>query len=88
MSSDWVEDLKEEERKNQEMEDQKDNEGKKPQTGPKFSSVTTFTPQLPISSMKQLGKRSSMTPEKEDKKCDTLMTLLGHKGKETLEDID
>ena len=41
----WDADFKEQEKKNQEKEDQKDNDRKTPQTGPKSSSVDTFTPQ-------------------------------------------
>ena len=59
-----------------------DNKGKTPQTGPKISSVTTITPQPHNSPIKQLSKRSGMELEKEDKKCDTQTTLLGHKDKE------
>ena len=85
LSLNWDEDL-EEEWKNQEIEDQKDSDGKTYQSSPKFSPVTTFTP--PKSPIEQLSKRSSVTPEMEDQKCNTLMTLLGHKSKETLEEID
>ena len=70
------------------IEDQKDNDRKTPQTGPKSSSVDTFTPKPSKSSIKQLGNQSSASPEVEDQKFDTLATLLGHKNKETLEDID
>ena len=53
MSSDWDEDLQEQERKNQELEDKKDNDRKTPQTDPKSSSVGTFTPQPSKSTIKQ-----------------------------------
>ena len=88
MSSDWDEDLEEQERKNQEIEDQKDNDRKTPQTGPKFSSVHTFTPHPCKSSIKQLDNQSSASPEVKDHKFDTLATLLRHVNKETLEDIN
>ena len=67
MSSDWNEDLEEEERKNQEIKDHKDSEGKTPQNSPKFLSATTFTPQTPESSIKQFTKKSSETPTNERK---------------------
>ena len=47
MSLYWDDDLKEQERKSQEIEDQKNNDRKTPQTGPKSLSVNTFTPQPP-----------------------------------------
>ena len=47
MSLDWDEDLEKQERKNQEIEDQKDNDRKTPQMRPKSSSIDTFTPQPP-----------------------------------------
>ena len=68
MSLDWDEDLKEQERKNQEIEDQKKNDRKTPKTGLKSSSVDTFTPHAPKSSIEQLNNRSSTSPEIEDKK--------------------
>ena len=55
---------------------------------PKSSSVDTFTPEPPKSSMKQLGNQSSALPEVEDKTFDPLGTLIGHENKEILEDID
>ena len=89
MSLDWDKDLKEEDGKDQnEEEGQKDSEMKTLQISPRFSLATTFTPQHPKSSIEQLSRRSSVTPEKEDKKYNTLVTLLGHEGKETREDID
>ena len=89
MSLDWDKDLEEEERKDQkEGEDQKHSERKTPQTSPTFLLAATFTPQLPKSSIKQFSKRSSVTPEKEGQKCNTLTTLLGHESQETLEGID
>ena len=42
----------------------------------------------PQSSIKQFSKRSSVTLEKEEHKCDTLTMLLGHESQETIEDID
>ena len=68
--------------------DQKDSEGKTPQTTPRFLLATTCTPQPPKFSTEQFSKRSSVTPEKEEHKHDTLTTLLGHKCQETLENID
>ena len=51
VSSVWDEDLEKQERKNQEIEDQKDCEGKTPQTSPTFLLATTFTPQPQNSSI-------------------------------------
>ena len=48
-------------------------------TKPKPSSVDTFTPKSSKSSIKQLDNQSSVSPEVEDIKIDTLATLLGHK---------
>ena len=70
------------------MKDQKDSEEKTPQYSPTFLSVTTFTPQLPVSSIKQFIKSSSETPTKEENKSETLAMLLGHESSESLEDID
>ena len=46
--------------------DQKDNDRKRPQTGPKSSSVDTFTPRPSKSSIEQLGSQSSALLEVED----------------------
>ena len=72
--------------KNQEIEDQKYNDRKTPQTGPKSSSVDTFTSKPSKPSIQQLGNQCSASPEA-DQKFDTPATLLEHKDKETLEDI-
>ena len=89
MYLDWDKDLKDEERKDQDKrEDQKDSEGKTPQISSRLLLATTFTSSAPKSSIKQLSKRSSVTLEKEDEKCYTFMTLLGHESKETLEHIN
>ena len=53
-----------------------------------FLLATTFTPQPPKSYIKQLSKRCSVTPEKEEDKCDTLTALLAHEGPETLEALN
>ena len=42
----------------------------------------------PKSCIKQSSKKSSVTPEKEKNKCETLTMLLGNRSSETLEDID
>ena len=60
--------LEEQDRKNQEIKDQKDNEGKTPQNSPTFLSATTFTLQPPESSIEQFTKRSNETPTKEENK--------------------
>ena len=69
----------EQDRKNQEIKDQKDNEGKTPQNCPTFLLATTFTLQPPGSSIKQFTKNSSETPTEEGNKHETLAILLGHK---------
>ena len=88
MCSDWDAKLEEQERNNQEIEDQKNNDRKMPQTRPKSSSVDTFTPQPSKSSIEQLGNQSSASPEVEDKTFDTYATLPGHENTVTLEDIN
>ena len=89
VSSDWDNDIEEEEGKDQDKgENQKDSERKTPSTNPRFFMATTLTPQPPKPSIKQFSKRSSVTPDKEEHKCDTLTTVLGHENQDTLEDID
>ena len=66
MYSDWDADLKEQDRKNQELEDQKNNDRKTPQPGPKPTPVDTFTPPLSKPSINQLGNQSSVSSEVED----------------------
>ena len=75
MCSDWDADLEEQDRKNQEIEDQKNNDRKTPQPSPKPSSVDTFTPKPLKYSIKQLDNQSSASPEVENKKK---LTLLVH----------
>ena len=85
---DWDADLKEQDRKNQEIKDQKDNEGKTALNSPKFLSSTIFTLQPLESSIKQFTKRSSETPAEEENKCKILTMPLGHNSSKTLEEID
>ena len=81
-------DLKEQDRKNQEIKHQKDNEGKTPQNSHATLSATTFTLQPPESSIKEFPKSPSETPTEEENKCKTITMLLGNKSSKTLEDID
>ena len=78
MCSDWDADLEEQDRKNQQLEDQKDKEEKTPETGPACSSVDTFTHKPSTSSTEQLDNQSCAPPEVKVQKFDTLATLLGH----------
>ena len=89
-SLDWDDDEEEEGKDQNKGEDQdKDSEKKTPQTNPRFLVPTTLTPQPPKPSITEcFSKRSSLAPEKEECKCDTLMTLLGHEEQDILEDID
>ena len=73
MSLDWDEDLEEDKRKNQEIKDQKSN-GDSPNQLQILISYYFYS-SASISSIEQLYERSSVTPEKEDQKCNTLMTL-------------
>ena len=57
-------------------------------TSPKPTSVDTLTLQPSISSIDRFGNQISELPEMEDQKHYTLMTLLGHENKETLEDVN
>ena len=89
MSSDCDDDEEEGGQDKNKGEDQdKDSEKKTPQTIPRFIMVTTLTPQPPKSSIKQFSKRSSVTPKKEEHRCDALVTLQGHEKQGTLENID
>ena len=90
MSLDWDDNDEEEEGKDQKKgEDLKGSEKKVPQTNPRFFAATTLTLQsLAKSSIQQFSKRSSVTSEKGEHRCETLITLLGHKNQKTLEDID
>ena len=80
MCSDWYAYLEEQDRKDQNLEDQKNKDRKTPQTGPNSSSVDTLTHKPYKSSIKQLHNQSSASPETEAEieKIDTLATLLGH----------
>ena len=86
--SDWDADLEEWDRNNQEIEDHKNNDRKTPQPSLKLSLVDTFTPKPFKPSTEQLDNQSSLSPETENKKIDTLATLLGHENTETLENIN
>ena len=73
---DWDADLKEQDRKNQEIKDKKDKEGKTPQNSPTFMSATTSTLQPPESSIKQSTKRFTETLTEEENKYETLTTII------------
>ena len=68
-------------------ENQKDSGKKTSQTSPRFFVATTLTPHPPKSSTEHFSKRSSVTP-KQEHRCNTLMTLIGHENQDTLESID
>ena len=85
---DWDTSLKEQDRKNQEIKDLKDNEGKRPQNSPTFLSSTTFTLHSSESSIKRSTKKSSGTPTEEENKCKMLIAILEHKSSKTLEEIN
>ena len=72
--SDWDADLEEQEMKNPELEDQKNNNRKTPQTGPKSLSVDAFTPKPSKSTTEQLCNQSRLSPETEVQKFNTLAT--------------
>ena len=76
------------ERKNQEIENKKDNEGRTPQTNPTSLSATALALQLPKSSIEQSTKRSHETPteEEEENKCETLTMEMGQESSKSLED--
>ena len=88
MCLDWDADLKEQDRKNKEIKDQKDSEGKTPQNWPTFLSVTTFTLQHPESSIKQSTKKSSETPTEEENKYKALTMILEHESSKSLEEVN
>ena len=89
MSSHWDDDEEEEKEDQSKGEDQDKKVRKMPQTNPRFFPATTLTPQAPKPSITEhSGKRSSVTPEKEECICNTIMTLLGHEDQDTSEDID
>ena len=67
MCSDWDTYLKEQDRKNQEIKNKKENEGKTPQNSPTSLSATAYTLQPPESSIEQSTKMSSETPTEEEK---------------------
>ena len=83
ISLNWDNNDEEEGGKDQDKgEDQSDSEKKTPQTSPWSFVTTTLTPQAPILHQ----EISSVTPENEDHRCNTLVTLLGHENQDTLED--
>ena len=84
---DWDSDLKEQGRKNQEINNQKDNEGKTPQNSPTSLSATTITLQPSESSLKQLTEKSSKTPIEEENKCEAVTMILGHESSKSLEEV-
>ena len=89
MCSDSDADLEKQDRKNQEIEDQKSNDRKTPHPSPKPSSVDAFTPKPSKSCIKQFNNQSGASQEVEDTKIFyTLATLPGHENTETLESID
>ena len=60
--SDWDADLKEQDRKNWVLEDQKNNGRETPQTNPESTSVNTFISKPSRSSIEQLSNQSSASP--------------------------
>ena len=85
MSSDWDNNDEEEGKDQNKAEDWDKYSEKTSQTNPRFFVAT---PQPPKPSIKQLSKRSSVTPEKEEHRCNMLATLLEHENQDTLETID
>ena len=76
MSLDWDDDEREEGKDQHKEEDQdKDSEKDTPQTNPQIPCGYYLNASaIPKSSIKQFNKRSSVTPEKEEHRCQKLMT--------------
>ena len=86
--SDWDVDLEEQDRKNQEIKDQKTIEGKTPQDSPTSLSATLFTLHSPESSFGQSTKKLGEISTEEKKTWDPHSDNRTWKFKKTLEEID